>query len=80
MRTSFLAPHREAVTADEHETPHLRNVRLCSIKRTDHGAVLIAAQVVGNITEPLEQLMVHGVSVPEEHLPDRNDGCLWFVH
>src|ERR1035437_1743859 len=81
MYASLLTRHHEAVTQEEHQAAHLRDVRLCALKRTDHGAVFVVAQVIGNnIAEPSEQLMVHGVSVPEEHLPYRRYRCLWFDH
>ena len=80
MQASLLTRHHKAVTQEEHQTAHLRGVRFCALKCTDHGAVFVAAQVIGNITEPHEQLMVKGESVPEEHLPYRRYRCLWFVH
>jgi hypothetical protein len=75
MQTSLLAPHHEAVTQEEHQTAHLRDVRLCSLERTDHCSVFVAAQMVGNDAEPLEQLIVNGVSVPEENFPYRRYRC-----
>ena len=79
MQASLLTRHHKAVTQEEHQTAHLREVRLCALKRTDYGAILLAAQVIRNFTEPPKQLMVQGVSVPEEHLPYRRYRCLWFV-
>jgi hypothetical protein len=58
MESPILAWHREAVTQEEHQAAHLRDVRLRPLKRTDHGAVFVAAHVVGNVAEPFEQLVV----------------------
>lgn len=80
MRTSLLTPGGEAVTHKKHQTPHLRDVRLRSIERTDHGTVLLTAQVIGNRAEPFDELLIKGHGVPEDHLPDRRYRCLWIVH
>ena len=80
MRASTLTRHHEAVTQKKHEAAHFRDVRLSASSSPIPARSLMMAQVVGNLAEPLEQLMVHDVSIPEEHLPDRRHRCLWFVH
>lgn len=80
MHASRRARQRKAITAEEHQAAHLRDVLLCAFERADHRAVFLAAEVIGNIAEPPEQLMVKRVGVPEELLPDRHYRCLWFVH
>ena len=80
MQASFLARYRKAVAQEQHQAAHLRDICLCTLQRADHGTVFVVIQVIGNVDESPEQLMVHDVSVPEEHFPNRHYWCLSFVH
>ena len=55
MHSPFLTRRSEVVAQEEHQVTHFPYVGLCAFERTDHRAVLLTTQVVGNIAEPPDE-------------------------